>query len=626
MEKVWEQAVKPAFAWLQEFIMETLIPTVDALWSESIKPAIESIQEAFVAAVDLLMPLLSGIVDFVTTKLGPIFFWLLDNVIVPVWDLVVNAISTAWGVIKDIFDTIKGVLSGDFAGAWQGAKDVVVAVWDGMWGHISTVWNAWILPLMQGVGDQLHTWFVKPFQDAVSAVGTAWAQVKEFFREPINWVIRNVINGGVIDFINAITGALGLSSLKIGYVGLIGAPSTRAPITGGGRGMVQARAKGGYTPPGWTLVGEEGPELVDFRTPGRVYTAGETQDMLRKDRTYTASDMETVLGAVSGDPAALAAAAGSSPADALLPMGGILGSFGDWVSDAWGGVTSWTANIAGKAFDFVRGRLADAAKLVINPLQGLVRNNVKGVFGDFFVGAGDKLVDWIAGVDKETEEIAQIGSAFANIDPAMFAGMSAGGGRLPVNGRVTSRFGRRWGGIHAGIDWAVPTGTPVKAWRDGIVSGQGWNALAGRTGIGKILAHAGGLGSYYGHLSSLVGRPGQRVRAGDTIGYSGNTGNSTGPHLHFEISRGGNPQNVVNPEAFLYDEGGWLQPGLQMVENRTGKPEAVFTPEQTQVFKDIADGRAGVRSVFHIYDSDGALNASFEARAERVLVRAGDWS
>lgn len=580
VEEVWEGVVQPAFEWLAEFITETVIPSVKKLWEDSIQPAMQSIQEAFQAAWDIIEPILESLLDWIENNIGPILEWLQTHIVEPVWDGITNAISTAWGTIKGIFDTIKNVLSGDFAQAWESAKNTVAGVWDGIWNHISNIWDSWILPLLKGVGDQLHSWFVKPFQDAVEAVGRAWDRVKEFFREPINWVIRNVINGGVIDFINAITGALGLDSLKIGYVSEIAAPRSSGARTSGasagGYALVRARKDGGWTPPGMTLVGEEGPELVDFRTPGRVYTASETAAMLRDDRKYSRDELSTVTDALAGDPAALALAAGTSEQDALLPMGGPLGRFGDWISDAWDGITSWTADIAGKAVDFVRGKLADAAKLVINPLQGLVRNNVSGVFGDFFVGAGDKLIDWIRGVDSDTEDLVALSD---ELDPSMFEGMSASGGFRPVRGPVTSRFGRRWGEHHAGIDWAVPVGTPVRAWRDGIVRRAGWNSLAGRTGIGMEIGHAGGFGSYYGHLSAALKSVGAKVRAGDIIARSGNTGRSTGAHLHFEISRGG-PHNVVNPERFLYDEGGWLEPGLQMVRNATGKPEPVLTSAQ----------------------------------------------
>lgn len=598
VETVWEGVVQPAFEWLSTFITETVIPSVRELWEDSIQPALQSIQEAFQAWWGIIEPIFDAFYGWISNNIGPILEWLQTNIVEPVWDAITNAISTAWNTIKGIFDTIKNVLSGDFAGAWESAKSTVSGVWDGIWNHISLVWNSWILPLLKGVGDQLHSWFVKPFQDAVEAVGKAWDRVKEFFRSPINWVITNVINNGIIDFINAITGALGLSNLRISHVATIAAPPaarTFVPRTsgtslGGGRTMVQARKDGGYTPPGWTLVGEEGPELVNFTHPNRVYTAAETQKMfgsqidpgLIPDKAYDKADAHFALSALhSGDPDMLALAAGTSERDALLPAGGnILGAFGSWVSDAWTGLTSWTSDIAGKAVDFVRGRLADAAGLVVRPLQNAVRSSsfIDGVFEDFFVGAGDKLIDFVRGVDKDTKELPLSGG-LDSVAESLLAGLGGGSVRPVAGGRLSSLFGPRWGGHHAGVDWAVPTGTPVRAWRPGVITRAGWNALAGRTGIGMTLAHAGGLGSYYGHLSQLLGSVGDTVRAGQVIGLSGNTGRSTGPHLHFEVSRGGNPQNVVNPLSY-FDSGGWLMPGDTAARNATGVPEPVLTSEQ----------------------------------------------
>lgn len=129
-------------------------------------------------------------------------------------------------------------------------------------------------------------------------------------------------------------------------------------------------------------------------------------------------------------------------------------------------------------------------------------------------------------------------------------GYANGGLVKPVRGgSVTSRFGASRGAYpHAGIDFAVPTGTPVFAAMDGTVQQAKTNAIAGRTGIGAFLGHEGNRNTYYGHLSRLMVQVGDMVRKGQQIALSGNTGNSTGPHLHFETWTGGKP---VNPEAYL---------------------------------------------------------------------------
>lgn len=115
----------------------------------------------------------------------------------------------------------------------------------------------------------------------------------------------------------------------------------------------------------------------------------------------------------------------------------------------------------------------------------------------------------------------------------------------PVRGRISSTFGPRWGRMHNGLDIAVPTGTHVKAAADGRVTFAGWN---GGYGILVIVDHGNGVETRYAHNSRLNVKVGQKVSRGQVIAYSGNTGNSTGPHVHFEIRYRNNP---VNPQTYL---------------------------------------------------------------------------
>ncbi|MDI9485110.1 MAG: M23 family metallopeptidase [Bacillota bacterium] len=115
----------------------------------------------------------------------------------------------------------------------------------------------------------------------------------------------------------------------------------------------------------------------------------------------------------------------------------------------------------------------------------------------------------------------------------------------PVKGRISSTFGPRWGRMHNGLDIAVPTGTQVKAAADGRVTFAGWN---GGYGILVIIDHGNNIETRYAHNSRLNVKVGQRVSRGETVAYSGNTGVSTGPHVHFEIRYRNNP---VNPQTYL---------------------------------------------------------------------------
>ncbi len=123
------------------------------------------------------------------------------------------------------------------------------------------------------------------------------------------------------------------------------------------------------------------------------------------------------------------------------------------------------------------------------------------------------------------------------------AGERREGFSMPVAGaRLTSSFGMRFHPIlgfsrmHQGIDLAAPYGTPIVAASDGVVRFAGWH---GGHGNFVQIAHVGGLGTGYGHMSRFVVSPGSSVRQGQLIGYVGTTGLSTGPHLHFEVYRNG---------------------------------------------------------------------------------------
>ncbi len=121
-----------------------------------------------------------------------------------------------------------------------------------------------------------------------------------------------------------------------------------------------------------------------------------------------------------------------------------------------------------------------------------------------------------------------------------------GSGRfiLPASGELTSGFGWRGTGFHSGIDLAMPVGTPIKAADCGMVTSAG---RSGAYGIKMKVDH--GEGEYvtvYAHLSQTSASVGDVVEQGQVIGYSGNTGRSTGPHLHFEIRVNGQPKNPLD--------------------------------------------------------------------------------
>jgi murein DD-endopeptidase MepM/ murein hydrolase activator NlpD len=124
---------------------------------------------------------------------------------------------------------------------------------------------------------------------------------------------------------------------------------------------------------------------------------------------------------------------------------------------------------------------------------------------------------------------------------------------LPVDaGRLTSGFGSRWGRVHAGIDLAAPMRTPEKAAMDGVVLEAG---PASGYGLVVYIQHGNGDVTVYGHMDEILVSAGQVVRAGDTIALLGNRGQSTGPHLHFEVRLGGPGGQKVDPVPYLQERG-----------------------------------------------------------------------
>ncbi|HPD78025.1 MAG TPA: peptidoglycan DD-metalloendopeptidase family protein [Spirochaetota bacterium] len=124
---------------------------------------------------------------------------------------------------------------------------------------------------------------------------------------------------------------------------------------------------------------------------------------------------------------------------------------------------------------------------------------------------------------------------------------------IPARGKISSKFGKRIDPVskkgynyHKGIDISAPIGTPVYAAAEGIVIKSEYV----KNGYGNliIIKHRDNLFTYYGHLSKIIAKSGDRVSQSEVIGKVGNTGRSTGPHLHFEVRRG---DTVVNPEDFI---------------------------------------------------------------------------
>ncbi|PID53173.1 MAG: peptidase M23, partial [Micrococcales bacterium] len=174
--------------------------------------------------------------------------------------------------------------------------------------------------------------------------------------------------------------------------------------------------------------------------------------------------------------------------------------------------------------------------VVTEPARHAVQSSVQDVFA---AREQSRLAS-----NRTTASTAQLGADVVHADAApAWVGPMTGGYRL------TSGFGPRWGRMHNGIDLATPVGGAVASVSSGVVTFAGT-----QQGYGNIIEiqHVDGTSAHYAHLSKIDTQVGDLVVAGQHIGRSGNTGASTGPHLHLEIHIDGTP---VDPRAYLLEQG-----------------------------------------------------------------------
>lgn len=152
---------------------------------------------------------------------------------------------------------------------------------------------------------------------------------------------------------------------------------------------------------------------------------------------------------------------------------------------------------------------------------------------------------WVQEANDLAAQDARVRAQLAQVQAHSSSTPSASGLIWPVNGPVVSPFGMRWGRLHAGIDIAVPSGTPIHAAAAGTVALAGWVDGYGNY---TCIDHGGGLATCYAHQSSIGVSTGQHVDQGQVIGYTGCTGHCLGPHLHFEVRINGAP---VDPLGYL---------------------------------------------------------------------------
>lgn len=188
----------------------------------------------------------------------------------------------------------------------------------------------------------------------------------------------------------------------------------------------------------------------------------------------------------------------------------------------------------------------ETAEKLVNEIKELSNNEVELTINEKTTKALEEIqIDDLEVAKENTVEKLNIDTteSIADINGIKVA-------TLPVTGTISSRYGvssKIRVSTHTGLDIATTTGTPIKVVADGTIT---FAAYSGSYGYLVKVDHGNGVETWYGHTSKMLVKEGQAVKAGDTIALVGSTGNSTGPHLHFEVRING---EHVNPQKYLYN-------------------------------------------------------------------------
>lgn len=188
----------------------------------------------------------------------------------------------------------------------------------------------------------------------------------------------------------------------------------------------------------------------------------------------------------------------------------------------------------------------ETAEKLVNEIKELSNNEVELTINEKTTKALEEIqIDDLEVAKENTVEKLNIDTteSIADINGIKVA-------TLPVTGTISSRYGvssKIRVSTHTGLDIAATTGTPIKVVADGTIT---FAAYSGSYGYLVKVDHGNGVETWYGHTSKMLVKEGQAVKAGNTIALVGSTGNSTGPHLHFEVRING---EHVNPQKYLYN-------------------------------------------------------------------------
>lgn len=590
-----------------------------------------------------------------------------ENVIKPTFEAISAALKTVGGFFVSVWnDRIKPVLDGIAAVATWVFKNILIPLFKiarfafaVLGGIIVGTYETLIKPMFDAFGAAISWLWTNAIKPALDAIGAAFSWIGDNVIAPIVATIKLYIQawGFVLSWLweNAakpVFDAIG-AAFKWIYESVISPVVTRIKASITAAGMIFSWLWANAVKPSIDKVGAIFTWLQQNVIQPVWNTIKNTISSVWNNGIKPVID--TLVKIVKSDP------------KQAFEMAR------DAIGDAWRGIQDLAKKPVRFVVETVFGGLVDAVNGFLPKGMKLPRPKLpKG----FSAGGhtGNLPVNAVAGVVHGNEHVIKATSrkAIESAHPGLLdhmnrtgtiPGYRKGGLVHPLPGSVVTT---QWMGYpgHTGMDFAKPQGTPIQAAADGVVSKQFYHVNYGNM---VDLNHGAGFSTRYAHmLANVAVKLGQTVKAGQVIGYEGSTGNSTGPHLHFETLMNGIAKNPagylsgaqsVKPAfgiisglldgalskfkgafpgggffvdaagsllksgvqgavdwvseklsfgaggggnaPFLYDNGGWLQPGVSLVQNKTRAPERILTDRQWDAVSKSGRGDITINQEFN---------------------------
>ncbi|CAL9665774.1 hypothetical protein SUDANB1_07203 [Streptomyces sp. enrichment culture] len=577
---LWSTAIKPAFdgivfvgkILLTALVTLVLLPIVAVikivgaiagwLWTTAIKPAFEAIGAL---AMWLWTTAFKPAFQFIGDKAK----WLWNNAIKPAWNGIAAGAKWMWeNALRPVFRFIwQGMQEVGRWGKWLW-QNAIKPAWNGIVAAGKYAWEKGIKPVFDRFKDIVKS-LKGAFDTAVGGIRSAWDRIKSISRKPVQFVVDTVYNKGIVAVWNKVAGAFGAPKL-----------STYKFASGG--------IMPGYTP---------GRDVHQFMSPtgGRLELSGGEAIMRPEFTRAVGSGFVGAMNSVAksrgaqGVKAALAPILGgnpSTPTDTSLryASGGVVQSYAN------GGIFGWIKDKASAAFgagSAAWNKIKEGASWLKDTLEGSARAGVKNVvdpllrnfpgadtgFGKMIRRIPTKIIDALFGYSKEADKRGAGGIGGPRIAAATKWAKTQHGKRYQWGGNGDPSWD--CSGFMSAIESVIRGQKPHRRWSTHAFKGgtpPGW-VKNGNSAFKVGITHAG-----VGHTAGTVGKTDVESRGGDGV-------------VVGSRARGYNDRLFTSWYGFQpgkYDSGGYLQPGLNLAYNGTGRPEPVFTTAQANALTSLA--------------------------------------